>query len=204
MEYIIMADGRGLRWRNSHNSDKKQISINGETLIERTVALLTTYDPASKIVITTHDKSLAVRGATIYPPLHNEYEIDRFTPELLKNDICYLYGDTYYTENAMRIITKTPAESVLFFGTEKRIVAVKIGKEAVFREHFNRVRKMYTEHLISEAIGWEVYHSIINKTLESREIGELYTRIEDATCDFNTYEDYVCFMEQIKTDNKQR
>ena len=60
-----------------------------------------------------------------YEPKNNVLEIDRFTAELIGDDMCFLYGDVLYSESAVRtIVSARGRESVLFFGSEKSICAV--------------------------------------------------------------------------------
>ena len=44
MRYVIMADGKGSRWNDFMGHKKHNISISGETLLERTVRLVRKFD----------------------------------------------------------------------------------------------------------------------------------------------------------------
>jgi len=193
LEYIIMADGQGSRWNGKEHKSKCAISIDGETLLARTVRLVRLFDADSRIVITTHDSSICVPNAEIWQPKNNQYEIDRFTAELLKPNVCYLYGDTFYTEAAMQLIVQTPADHVCFFGSREKIFAVKITDANLFRNCYQYVRELYIRQEIQEAIGWEIYHALHGMPIEGREIGPEYLILEDDTADFNTYQDYLIF-----------
>ena len=111
-----MADGKGTRWNLHQGIPKHFIKVNGETLLERTVRLLRQYDPSCQVIITSHDPRYEVDGALRYEPKNNVLEIDRFTAELIENDVCFLYGDTYYSEISAKTIVETDAEDLLFFG----------------------------------------------------------------------------------------
>ena len=137
MKYIIMADGKGRRWNNFDNIPKHLIEINGETLLSRTVRLLKEFNSDAEVIITSHDPRYEVEGARRYEPRNNMLEIDRFTEELIEDDICFLYGDTYYSEKAMETITTTEADDLMFFGNGKAIVAIKVKDASVFRYHVN-------------------------------------------------------------------
>ena len=97
MKYIIMADGKGTRWNNYGNTTKHLYEINGESLLARTVRLLRENN-VSDIIITSHNPKYEIDGAKRYEPKNNVLEIDRFTYELIEDDVCFLYGDTFYTE----------------------------------------------------------------------------------------------------------
>ena len=126
MKYVIMADGKGLRWGYYNNMPKHLIKINEETLLERTVRLIKVNDLSGKIIITSHDPRYEVAGAIRHEPKNNILEIDRFTQELIEDNTCFLYGDTYYSEKAMNKIFTAKTKDILFFGTKEKIIAIKI------------------------------------------------------------------------------
>lgn len=190
MKYIIMADGKGTRWNNYNNIPKHFIEMDGETLLERTVRLLREKDPGCRVIITSHDPRYEVPGARRYEPKHNVLEIDRFTTELIEDDVCFLYGDTYYSEAAVETIVGEKAEDLLFFGNERSIVAVKVADGVLFSHHVDRVRQLYLDGKISRCIGWQVYQSFMNLPFEEKKIDGKYIFVEDGTRDFNSPEDW--------------
>ena len=190
MKYIIMADGKGTRWNNYHNIPKHLIEIDGETLLTRTVRLLRENDARADIVITSHDPRYEVPGARRYEPQNNHLEIDRFTEELIADDVCFLYGDTFYSESVIQKIADTPAEKLLFFGNERSIVAIKVADGALFRQHVDRVRALFLAGKIEKCIGWQVYQSFEGLPFGEKTIAADYILIQDGTEDFNSPEDY--------------
>ena len=74
MRYVIMADGKGSRWNNFMGHKKHDISVSGETLLERTVRLVHKFDDAAEIIITSHDESVSIPGAVRYEPKNNVLE----------------------------------------------------------------------------------------------------------------------------------
>ena len=190
MKYIIMADGKGTRWNNYHNIPKHLIEIDGETLLARTVRLLRENDARADIVITSHDPRYEVPGARRYEPQNNHLEIDRFTEELIADDVCFLYGDTFYSESVIQKIADTPAEKLLFFGNERSIVAIKVADGALFRQHVDRVRALFLAGKIEKCIGWQVYQSFEGLPFGEKTIAADYILIQDGTEDFNSPEDY--------------
>ena len=190
MKYIIMADGKGTRWNNYHNIPKHLIEIDGETLLARTVRLLRENDARADIVITSHDPRYEVPGARRYEPQNNHLEIDRFTEELIADDVCFLYGDTFYSESVIQKIADTPAEKLLFFGNERSIVAIKVADGALFRQHVDRVRALFLARKIEKCIGWQVYQSFEGLPFGEKTIAADYILIQDGTEDFNSPEDY--------------
>ena len=190
MKYIIMADGKDTRWNNYHNIPKHLIEIDGETLLARTVRLLRENDARADIVITSHDPRYEVPGARRYEPQNNHLEIDRFTEELIADDVCFLYGDTFYSESVIQKIADTPAEKLLFFGNERSIVAIKVADGALFRQHVDRVRALFLTGKIEKCIGWQVYQSFEGLPFGEKTIAADYILIQDGTEDFNSPADY--------------
>ena len=189
MKYIIMADGKGTRWNNYRDIPKHFIEVNGETLLARTVRLLRENDPSCEVIITSHDSRYEVAGARRYEPKHNGLEIDRFTTELIEDNICFLYGDTYYSEVSIKTIVDTVAEDLLFFGNERSIVAVKVADAQVFSKHVNRVRELFLAGKIDKCIGWQVYQSFLGLPFGEKTITKKYIYLCDDTRDFNSPED---------------
>lgn len=185
-----MADGKGTRWGNYQDKPKHLIEIGGETLLGRTVRLLKEKDESCEVIITSHDLRYEFAGARRYEPKHNLLEIDRFTEELIEDNICFLYGDTFYSEEAVKTITETAAEDILFFGNERAIVAIKVADGELFRYHVSRVRKKYLNGEIEKCIGWQVYQSFLNLPFGEKKIDAKFILLKDGTEDFNSPEDY--------------
>ena len=189
MKYIIMADGKGTRWNNYKGIPKHFIKVKGETLLKRLVRQLRKYDNDCEIIITSHDKRYEVDGATRYEPLNNHLEIDRFTYELIDNNVCFLYGDTYYSSKAIKTIINTPTDKLLFFGNKDSIIAIKVEDKDLFKQHINRVKKLFLDGKINNCKGWHVYQSYENLEFDKKKIANNYVLIEDKTRDYNSPDD---------------
>ena len=111
-----MAAGLGTRWNNYLGVPKHLIEINGETLLGRTTRLLQEHG-ITDYIITSGDPRYKQYGPTAAQP-HYDCEMDRFEESLINGPVCYLYGDVYYTENAIETIINTNTEDILFFGHE--------------------------------------------------------------------------------------
>lgn len=150
------------------------------------------------IIITSHDERYEFEGARRYEPQNNHYEIDRFTEELIEDDICFLYGDTIYTEDVLRQIICTETDDLLFFGNEKSIIAVKVRDGSMFREHFDRVRNMFIRGEITKCKGWQLYQSVTGQDLQEPPVrGDKFITVRKDNTDINTPEEY-----QEAIDNK--
>lgn len=195
MKYVIMADGKGSRWHGYLGHSKHEIEFGGETLIERTVRLIRENDANARIIVTSHDEKLSTGGAERYEPKNNVLEIDRFTVELIGDDVCFLYGDVLYSEEAMHRICSDDGDApILFFGSEKSICAVLIRSGDEFLRCFTAVRRLFTDGCISECKGWQVYRYYVGLPLDGRQIGESFVFVPDSTRDFNAPEDYDGFL----------
>ena len=190
MKYIIMADGKGTRWNNYNDIPKHFAEVRGEPIIVRTIRLLNEMDPGSSVIVTSHDERYDIPGSLRHEPINNVLEIDRFTAELIEDDVCFLYGDTYYSESALHEIINKETQDMHFFGNSKSIVAVKVKDGELFRKHVSRVRQLYLEGAIKKCIGWQVYQSFTGLPFEEKIIGPNFTVLDDDTEDFNTPEEY--------------
>ncbi len=186
MKYVVMADGKGTRWANYQGIPKHLIEINGESLLERIVRLLKKYDRECEIIITSHDSRYEIEGAKRYEPRNNNIEIDRFTYELIEDDICFLYGDTYYSEEAIITIVNESLGDITFFGTSKSIVAIKVNNSEVFKYHIDKVKELYLNGKIQECIGWQVYQSYEDIPFGTKKIVNDFVIVDKTTRDFNS------------------
>lgn len=190
MKYIIMADGKGTRWNNYNNIPKHLIKINGEILIERIVKQLNKNDKNCEVIITSHDPRYEFSGSTRYEPLNNVLEIDRFTEELIEDNICFLYGDTYYSDESINKIISTPVDDLIFFGNKKSIVAIKIKDSKIFKKHIKRVKELYLKGKIKNCKGWQVYQSFQNLEFDKKQIKNKFIIVDENTTDYNTPKEY--------------
>ncbi len=192
MRFVIMADGKGSRWHNHLGIPKHFAEIKGEPLIKRTISLLSELKTSdSEIIVTSHDKRYEFEGSRRHEPRNNKLEIDRFTEELITDDMCFLYGDTYYTRKALTEIIECEVEDIMFFGNEKSIVAIKIKDSELFSYHKERVKSLYIKGVIDKCVGWQVYQSFTSQAFNEKiDITEKFMRVDEKTGDINTPEDY--------------
>lgn len=193
MRYVIMCAGKGTRWNNYLGVPKQLIRINGESLIERTTRLLK-ENGINDYYITGEDNIFADYGKTIKQSF-NDCEVDRFE-EVEDDEICYLYGDVYYTEECINQLVNTSTDNILFFGSDMEIFAIKIKNKKLFFEHKNKVKKLFLNNEIGRCIGWEVYRSLNNIPFEEHIINEMYYMINDLTDDIDYPEDYERFIKE--------
>ena len=194
MRYIIMANGKCQRWGGHCGIPKHLISIDGETLLQRTTRLVHEKDPGSEVIISSANPQCVADGARRHEPAHGAREIDRFCYELIDDNVCFLYGDTYYTEEAMSLICAEQGADLQFFGTESSIVAVKVGNGAVMRSCMDALISQIEAGLLEDAKGWQLYPYYQGMPVEGRRIGSSFKLLEDRTMDFNWPSDYEDFI----------
>ena len=185
MKYVIMADGKGTRWNNYNNHSKHLCVINGETIIGRTVRLLREKN-IQDIIITSHNPKMEFEGAIRYEPLANNEEIDRFTYEFLDEEITFLYGDTYYAEDALDTIISTDTDDMLFFGTSTSIVGVKVKNHQRFKHYIDYIKQ---NNIVGK--GWTVYQLSNGLPLGSKEPRENLIMVSEETIDIDSPEEYM-------------
>ena len=195
MRYVIMADGKMTRWRGSFELPKHLLPIGNEVLLGRIVRQIKDNDPQAEIIVTSHDPRYGNYGAVRYEPKNNIYEIDRFTAELITDDVCFLYGDTYYTDEAIRKICSIQTDTMYFVGTSRSIVAVKVHDSALMRLHLERIRNLHIAGKLKDCRGWQLYQSFTGQLFEKINIGENFLTLDDDTQGFNCVEEYQNFLE---------
>lgn len=194
MKYIIMCAGKGTRWNNYMGIPKHLIKINDETLLGRTTRLLKENN-ITDFVITGNDERYSEYGKLIQQTC-NECEIDRFEESVIKDEVCYLYGDVYYTDEAIKTIINNNTNDILFFGSEYEIFAIKIKDIKLFLKHKHKVKKLFLENKINRCIGWEVYRSLNDIPFNEHIIKDKYIKILDETDDIDFPEDYEKFLKK--------
>lgn len=193
MRYVIMANGHGTRWGGHSGIPKHLIEFDGETLLRRIVRQVSEIDPQSDIVISASNPAYETEGARRHVPEVNEIELDRFVPELIGDEVCFLYGDTLYSTSAIRTIVDEPTSEIDFFGDERAIVAVKSANRELLLHHLARVRQLFLDGAIETCKGWQLYRSYEGLPLEEALIGSRFRNLDDATVGFNTPDEHEAF-----------
>lgn len=206
-KYIILADSKNT---SPHVIPRQLTEISGEPLIKRTIRLLK-KNGVHDIIVTSHDKRFDDLGAKRYEPLYNEFDpftlegywLNAFPIELLNEPVCFIFGDVYFSENAIKKIVKTPTDSTLFFcayqNTDSRYIkhhdeplAYKVADYETFKKHIDIVKKMKNEgKCCREPIVWELYRSINGQDVNIHEMSTNYVAINDESCDIDTIDDII-------------
>jgi glycosyltransferase involved in cell wall biosynthesis len=213
-----MAAGNGTRWNNYTGVPKHMAKIQGETLLHRTVRLLRANN-IKDIRITSDNPNYQIPGAKRYEPKNNVYEIDRFcnSQRIWTDSVCFLYGDVYYTEEALKTIVETETDSMHYFGRRTpgndknyaEIFAIKVQDTKQFLDNCMNIRQNLIKGAITRGIGWETYKifSGIDLNANKKFFREWlikddnhphFTQILDDTEDVDTPKDYWAIKARVE------
>ena len=200
---------------NEFETPKQLLKINNETLVERTIRLLK-QNGITDIAISTNNP--AFDYINVEKLRHkNEYvhDIDgkgqpvgcwlnAYYPT--EEPACYLHGDVYFSEEAIKTIVENDTDSTLFFCTynnesDKYVkhhdepLAYKVVDTDLFKKHITKVKKMYDDGLCCRhPIVWEVYRSIHGIDVNTHIMTDNFIAINDISCDIDSLKD----LENIK------
>ena len=175
MKYIILAKSND----KTFDIPRQLVEINGEPLVGRIIRLLK-ENGVNDIIITANDKRFDNLGAERYECKTNNFDyikrtgywLDAFPFELMNEPVCFIWGDVYFSEEAIKTIVETETDSTLFFCTyqnkDPRYIkphdeplAYKVVDTDIFKDAIIKVKKLKDEGVCCrEPIVWEVYRVI--------------------------------------------
>ena len=206
MKYVILANSND----KTFDIPRQLVEINGERLIERTIRLLK-ENGVKDIIVTASDKRFDEIDVKKYKPKNSNYDyktgkgywLNAFPFELMNEPVCFIWGDVYFSEYAIKTIVETDTDSTLFFcsynnKTREYIkehdepLAYKIVDTDLFKKHINIVKKMYDDGLTNRhPIVWEVYRSINGLDVNEHKMTVNYKVINDVSCDIDSQNDVL-------------
>ena len=213
---IIIAAGEGTRWGKYLGVDKHFVPVNGEPIIHRTVRLLREHG-MKDIYVVGHDDRYKITGSTLYIPTHNPdyYDADKFlnSSELWQSDddTIVLYGDVYFTNEAIRRIVNPPKEGWFLYGrplesqftgnTDGECFAQYIipGTLEQHKRELYRLVELYNQGTLWRIGGWEHYRLMIGLPDPTQHlIGGNFIWVDDFTDDFDIPQDYDNFIKNYE------
>jgi len=213
---IILAGGKAKRWKNYMGIENKYlVEIDGEPVYLRTIRLLKELG-IEKFYLSSNNEKLKIHPEYHQATYKSGTDLDRFydTQEIWNNskeDVLFLYGDVYYTKQALKIICETPAKpKFVTFGRYRNkkypgekaneIFALKIKDKKLFKQSLAKAEKMFKEGKIKAAQGWQVHRLMLNiqPTRGGKPNLRNFVSIEDITTDFDKGKDYEIWMEQTQ------
>lgn len=230
MKYIIMAGGE----YKEFETPKQLLKVNGEILVERTIRLLK-ENGINDIAISTNNP--AFDYINVEKLKHkNEYIHDlgdgqpvgcwlnAYYPS--NEPCCYLHGDVYFSEEAIKTIINTEVKDTMFFCTydwsdgekDKRNYkgrepfGYKVVNQKLFRDAINDLLRMVENGEYKNGIkpfSWHLYRYLNGLDLckESKVYTEInnifdkdgdYIVINDYTTDVDSLEDVQVLEEWLK------
>lgn len=203
MKYIIMCGGK-------YGEFPKHLTyVMGERIIERTIRLLRAYG-VMQIAVSTNSnvvEGVAMRNGVhvlrhdngyVYGHEKNKAWLQGFYP--MTEPVTYIFGDVYFSENAIRQIVRTETDSVQFFASappfsEKYMktwaepFAFKVMDPELFFQKVEECHKYDLEgRFHREAVSWELWQVIKGTELDVIDYTN-YHAINDYTCDIDNEEE---------------
>ncbi len=133
MKYVIMSGGQGTRWNNYNNITKQEAVINNETILQRIVRQLKARTSDS-IIILSSNINHHIDGCSLVTSDYKDYYRSKYAYELIDDEITYLYGDTYYSDEVVEKIITEEVVDIMFFGNTDSIVGVKVKDYKKFKD----------------------------------------------------------------------
>jgi FkbM family methyltransferase len=211
MRAIILADGPAKRW--SHHTPKHLIQLNGEVLLHRTVRQLRSKG-ITDIWITSHDPRYDVEGAQRFEPSDNHFQVDQFYAchslwhPCTNAPVIFLYGDVYFSDAAIDIITSSAPQEYLYFQrTWSSSITGKNWKEGFAMSVMDTASFLFAlEHLREGLVSGTIVdeHHQLQGYLEGRGSGPFWgigphgIEIDDETDDFDFPGDIQAWLDHTR------
>lgn len=211
---IIMAGGDGARWGNFLGVPKQLISVEGETLLMRAIRLCLKNGAKWDDIVVLAPRELSKKDrwhfynaagmAPIVPAPLNSTGVDKFYNglPLWDQEAIYLYGDVYFTEEAMATIYNTRPDpgSFLAFGRQHGNGRKEYGELFAYRSRNKPALTAALEHLrkINAIGGWQLYRYRAGKDLHEHEVDQHFVEINDMTDDFDSPEEYIAWIKEAQ------
>lgn len=208
MKYILMCGGKYDKWK----TPKQLLKVNDEVIIERTIRLLrengindiyiSTDNPAFDylwdIPKLKHNNSYEVKDGKLYG-----YWVDAFYPT--DEPTCYIFGDVYFSEEAIKTIVETKTNDIELFGSAPPFAdiypkqwiepfALKVVDTDHLKKSIQRTKELADEGKFWRfPIMWELWTVIKDVPLQTKpdEYIYNYTAINDYTIDVDNEEDII-------------
>lgn len=199
MKYIIMCGGK------YGESPKQLLEVMGERIVCRTIRLLRAYG-VDDIAISSNNPAFDCLGVPVLKH-NNDYVfgeeeekrwLKAFYP--MTEPVCYIFGDVYFSEDAIRQIVQTETDSVEFFASAPPFAvrylktwaepfAFKVQNPKFFFEKIEECHKFDLEGKFHrEAVSWELWQVIKGTELDVIDYTN-YHIINDYTCDIDDAEE---------------
>lgn len=205
-KYIIMCGGNYKHWEKPRHLSV----VNGEELVERTIRLLK-ENGITDISISSNNPVFEKFGVPILKHdnlyncmWHDIEEGEWFNCFYPTNEaVCYIFGDVFYSDEAIKKIVETETDDIEFFGSKKPFAknyikdheepfALKVANQKHLHEAIEKTKQLEKEgKFMRKPIMWELWTVIKNIPPQTKPNEYLceYCAINDYTCDVDWEED---------------
>ena len=196
---IVLAAGEGKRWGNYTGVPKHLLEIDGESLIQRTTRQISVY--ADKTFVVGTDDSYKTEFSELFIPEEKKspLEMHKFSSsqDLWSERTVLLFGDTYYTDQAISTIVQDTEDFTFFLRSGASSFTQKPHGEIYAFSFLDSIHKKLKEsidilliqHDIYSAGGWSLMRHLLGISHRSRTKTHLskghYIEIDDWTEDFD-------------------
>ena len=199
---IVIAAGDGTRWGDYRGTPKHLVTIEKEILLQRTVKQFLKY--TDDICIIGLDERYNVEGATLYIPkgINTNYkDANKYMcSQTLWNKTgrtVLVFGDVYYTNDAVKTIMKTQGEFKWFLRKEGSALSGARWKEIfafAFDAHMiNNITQtllmLISRDQVKTQAGWAMYKAMTGDRYAAAFDNHHHVHIDDWTEDFDFPED---------------
>lgn len=227
MKYIIMCGGN---YKDKFATPKQLLTVCGEKLVERTIRLLK-ENGVEDIAISTQNPAFdyldvpKLRHNNNY--VHDDEERHKKSEKSWLNayypteePACYLHGDVYFSDEAIKKIVETPVKETMFFCIRdvhdgrpigvnpkgREPLAYKVQNQKIFRKAINDLLQMLDNgEFKQDPIVWNLYRRINNLPLDLKGYGNGifhtkgdYIAVDDYSTDIDFEKDIPKLEEFIK------
>lgn len=207
MKYVLMCGGN---YNDKFKIPKQLLIVDNEVLVERTIKLLKENN-INDIVITTNVDSFNYLEEMGVEIVKTGIDYKHDNPERHKNSskswlnayypfdepCCYLHGDVFFSEKAIKTIVETPVKNTMFFCIRdvhdgrpigvnpkgREPLAYKVENQKVFRKAIKDLFRLIDDgDFKQDPISWNLYRKINHIPLDYNGYGNGI---------FNTNGDYI-------------
>ena len=203
MKYIIMCGGQYQRW----STPRHLVKVNGEVILERTIRLLR-ENGVEDIAISSNNPIFGVWGLPLlmHENSYNANGYDNFTGYWCDafyptdEEVCYIFGDVYFSPEAIKTIVETDTDDIEFFASAPPFspeyrkpwaepFALKVKNTEHLKNAISLTKQYQDQGLFKrKPIMWELWQ-VIQATPLNQINYHNYTAINDYTCDIDTPEE---------------
>ena len=209
MNYIILCGGSYPKWE----TPRQLIKINNETIVERTIRLLTEAGISKEdIMISSNDPRFSnfdvqvIHHNNSFVSFQSGYWVDAFPQTNFP--ACYIFGDVVFSPAAIQTIVTTEVKDIEFFASSQALdkqyiktwaepFAFKVENFNHFYTSINKVKELHNQGAFKRhPIAWELWQ-VIKETPINQIVYDNYVAINDYTCDIDDEKDIKLMQEVI-------